>query len=207
MYINGSFQGRLISQGSLIVGPKALITIREDHKGLQFIVIKGGSITGNISAEKIICYENSRIIGDITCKSFHVKGSNVTLRGNMNINLFAPEMIDENGDIIVDNISSTQYDNDSKDQIKTNEDHEMDLNHNQKDFIHSIVSKSDANNETLSPTLMTTSLQDLDFNQKEKADRKKKRLEEEKIIEINESIEKQKLDKFINEKLHQKQKS
>ena len=77
----------------------------------------------------------------------------------------------------------------------------MDENHTQKNYINSTVSHS-SDTKLSSPGLMTSSMEDIDLNQKFKNERQKKRQEEEKIIEWNESQEKARIDRFIEEKLH-----
>lgn len=102
LHINGIFRGRLISQGSLIIGSRAVVTLEDNHRSFHVIIVKGGSVLGNLSAEKVILYENSKIVGNITCKSLHVRVPRVVIQGMINVNPFAPEIVDEHGDIIVD---------------------------------------------------------------------------------------------------------
>lgn len=80
----------------------------------------------------------------------------------------------------------------------------MDQNHKQKDYINSIVSHT-LDTTLSSPGMMTTSIEDIDMNQRLKTERQKKRQQEETMIELTESQEKARIDKFIDEKLHPQQ--
>ena len=61
--INGSFEGRLDTKGTLTIGENA--TVRADIVGEQIII--GGRITGNVIAQKEIrLMGKAHIVGDIT---------------------------------------------------------------------------------------------------------------------------------------------
>lgn len=61
--INGSFEGKLDTKGSLTIGDNA--SVRADINGEEIVV--GGKITGNISATKQLkILSTAHIVGDIT---------------------------------------------------------------------------------------------------------------------------------------------
>ena len=61
--INGSFEGRLDTKGSLIIGENA--SVQADINGEEIVV--GGKITGNITAQKSLqLLSRAHVVGDIT---------------------------------------------------------------------------------------------------------------------------------------------
>jgi len=63
LQINGSFEGRLDTKGSLTIGENA--TIRADIRGEEIVV--AGKVTGDIIAKKELrILSNAHIVGDVT---------------------------------------------------------------------------------------------------------------------------------------------
>lgn len=97
--INGKFNGKLVSYGNLVVGPKG--SYIGNISTLENVVVSGGRIEGNIIAEYVAIKNQGTIIGNISCKSLRVVGGNNVIIGKVNINPLAPEVIDEHGDLII----------------------------------------------------------------------------------------------------------
>jgi len=68
--INGSFEGKLDTKGSLIIGENA--SVHADINGDEIII--GGKITGNIvAANSLKVLSNAHIVGDINTPSLSVE--------------------------------------------------------------------------------------------------------------------------------------
>jgi excisionase family DNA binding protein len=68
--INGTFEGKLDTKGSLIIGENA--SIRADINGDEIII--GGKITGNIvAANSLKVLSNAHVVGDINTPSLSVE--------------------------------------------------------------------------------------------------------------------------------------
>ncbi|MFN0065986.1 MAG: polymer-forming cytoskeletal protein, partial [Chlamydiales bacterium] len=79
--IDGVFEGQLLSQGKVIVGPKGVVkanlTLRE--------AIVEGVIEGNVTVqEKLELRGDARVIGDIVAKSICVD-EGVTIEGHVSV--------------------------------------------------------------------------------------------------------------------------
>ena len=97
--IDGSFIGNLHSKGNVIVGETG--SFKGDMINLKTILVDGGRIEGNIVVDSVIAINSATIVGSITCKTISCD-RNVTIRGRMNIHSLAPELIDSNGEIMLD---------------------------------------------------------------------------------------------------------
>lgn len=95
--IDGIFEGVLISDGDLIIGPKG--TLLGDASNLKNVFIDGGYMKGNIFADTVILQENATVHGDITCKTLQCD-KDVIIVGFVNVHFLAPEFIDHDGDIL-----------------------------------------------------------------------------------------------------------
>mmetsp|Transcript_10084 Transcript_10084/g.15183 ORF Transcript_10084/g.15183 Transcript_10084/m.15183 type:complete len:150 (+) Transcript_10084:164-613(+) len=71
--IDGSFEGQLISEGSLIVGPNGRLV--SQIVGLDEVLIDGGMAEGSVNCKTLILRCGAKILGDITCKSLSLDGS------------------------------------------------------------------------------------------------------------------------------------
>lgn len=68
--INGSFEGRLDTKGSLIIGESAVV--RADINGEEIVV--SGKVTGNIVAEKkLAILASAHVVGDVTAPLLSVE--------------------------------------------------------------------------------------------------------------------------------------
>jgi excisionase family DNA binding protein len=75
--INGNFEGRLDTKGSLIIGENAVVNA--DINGEEIVI--GGKVTGNISAQKQMqVLSRAHIVGDITTPILSVE-SGAVLQG------------------------------------------------------------------------------------------------------------------------------
>ena len=72
--INGNFDGKLDTKGSLTIGENA--TIRADINGEEIII--GGKVTGNVTAQKQMkILSHAHIVGDITTPLLSVESGAV----------------------------------------------------------------------------------------------------------------------------------
>ena len=97
--IDGKFTGKLLSLGNVFVGETGFY--KGDITHLENVVVSGGLINGNVAAEYVCVKNGGSINGSVTCKHLRVIGNDNTIIGKVNINPLAPEMIDENGDLII----------------------------------------------------------------------------------------------------------
>ncbi|KAH8047795.1 hypothetical protein JL721_12105 [Aureococcus anophagefferens] len=89
----GKFEGELISEGDLIVGPQGELV--GDVKTMSDIVVFG-KVIGNIAVDASSSGDSASIYGDITCKVL-LMDPTVVLVGNLNINPFAPNKMAPDG--------------------------------------------------------------------------------------------------------------
>ena len=81
--INGSFEGKLDTKGSLTIGENA--SVRADIKGEEIIV--GGKVTGNIIAQKQLkILSAAHIVGDITTPVLSVESGAILQGGCQMLN-------------------------------------------------------------------------------------------------------------------------
>ncbi|MFH1854323.1 MAG: polymer-forming cytoskeletal protein [Candidatus Omnitrophota bacterium] len=106
--INGSFEGRLDTKGSLIIGENAVI--RADINGEEIII--GGRVIGNIAAQKQLqALSRAHIVGDITTPILSVE-SGAVIQGKCNMlgspgkagNIFNAEQLAKYLEVEVSNI-------------------------------------------------------------------------------------------------------
>ncbi|KAH8060313.1 hypothetical protein JL721_9069 [Aureococcus anophagefferens] len=91
--LDGKFEGELISEGDLIVGPQGELV--GDVKTMSDIVVFG-KVIGNIAVDRVELCGSASIYGDITCKVL-LMDPTVVLVGNLNINPFAPNKMAPDG--------------------------------------------------------------------------------------------------------------
>lgn len=96
--VDGIFRGSLASTGNIVVGKGGSIT--GDIMQIDTVVVNGGRIEGNLSVESLVVKNGGVIIGDISSKTLKVVGSDCYIKGKINVHSLAPEIIDENGDIL-----------------------------------------------------------------------------------------------------------
>ena len=97
--IEGTFEGTLISQGDIIVGRFG--TLIGDVIGVRTLYIMGGKVVGKVQVDNLICRKGTVLRGDVSCKSLSCE-QYVTLEGACNVHPLAPEIVDPNGDILID---------------------------------------------------------------------------------------------------------
>jgi cytoskeletal protein CcmA (bactofilin family) len=97
--IDGTFTGNLRSRGSVIIGPTG--TFVGDMMDISVVLVDGGKINGNLTADAVIVISAGTVVGDIVCKQFSCD-SNVIINGRVNINRLAPEIIDRNGEVVIE---------------------------------------------------------------------------------------------------------
>lgn len=91
--IDGSFSGKLVSKGDLIVGSGGILEGNVDGMGSLFIE---GKVVGNIAADTVYLQSQAEVFGNITCKSITVE-PDVVIVGEVNINPKAPQKFDSEG--------------------------------------------------------------------------------------------------------------
>nr|CCA14292.1 conserved hypothetical protein [Albugo laibachii Nc14] len=94
--IEGEFDGKLVSKGSLVVGTKGCLL--GDVDSMKEVFITGGKIVGNIAVEKVVLRDKASVFGNITAKSIKVDPDCVIV-GTLNVHPQAPQVIDENGEV------------------------------------------------------------------------------------------------------------
>lgn len=97
--IEGEFEGRLISKGSLVIGAKGVLTGPVEN--MKEVHVTGGKIVGNIVVEKLVLRDKAQVFGNITAKSVKIEPDCIVI-GRLNINPQAPELINEKGEIVKD---------------------------------------------------------------------------------------------------------
>lgn len=93
--LDGTFEGELVSEGDLIVGPRG--EIRGDVTAMKELLVYG-KVIGNISVDSLDLCGNASIYGNITCKTCRIDPT-VVLVGRLNINPYAPQLMHPDGSI------------------------------------------------------------------------------------------------------------
>lgn len=101
--IEGEFEGKLISKGSLVVGTKGVLTGPVEN--MKEVYVTGGKIIGNINVEKLVLRDKAQVFGNITAKTVKIEPDCVVI-GRLNVNPQAPERINEKGEIVKDDEST-----------------------------------------------------------------------------------------------------
>ncbi|CAK4768975.1 unnamed protein product [Aphanomyces euteiches] len=97
--IEGEFEGKLISKGSLVVGHKGLLNGNID--GMKEVLVAGGRVLGNIQVDRLVLRDKGQIFGNVTAKSVRIDPDCI-LVGTLNINPHAPQKINLKGEPIAD---------------------------------------------------------------------------------------------------------
>lgn len=95
--IEGEFEGKLVSKGSLVVGAKGVLTGPVEN--MKEVHVTGGKIVGNIAVEKLVLRDKAQVFGNITAKTVKIDPDCVVI-GRLNVNPQAPELINEKGEIV-----------------------------------------------------------------------------------------------------------
>ena len=87
--LNGRLEGKLVSTGSLIVGPKGVL-VGEIVAGCQCVTVEGGGrVVGNVTADKVVLVGTALIRGDIVCKSMQM-GAEAVVVGQVAVHPLVP---------------------------------------------------------------------------------------------------------------------
>ena len=92
--LDGKFEGDLVSTGDLIVGPRGELV--GDVRDMADLVVFG-KVIGNINVDHLELCGAASIYGDVTCKTL-LMDPTVVLVGTLNVNPFAPNLMDRHGD-------------------------------------------------------------------------------------------------------------
>lgn len=100
--IDGKFQGNLFSnnRGDIIVGKSGCVIA--DVIVARKMIVEGGQIIGKIVADELLLQNQTSIKGDITAKLLQIEGPYVAINGRANVHTLAPELVDENDNIITE---------------------------------------------------------------------------------------------------------
>ncbi|DBA00607.1 TPA: hypothetical protein N0F65_007736 [Lagenidium giganteum] len=97
--IEGEFEGKLISKGSLVVGTKGVLVGNVEN--MKEVYVTGGKVIGNISVERLVLRDKAQVFGNITAKTVKIEPDCVVV-GRLNVNPQAPERVNEKGEIVKD---------------------------------------------------------------------------------------------------------
>jgi len=106
--VDGSFEGKLNSTGSVVVGRKGCLMA--DVKGMDALVIDGGKVIGDVQVDRLVLRGTAFLQGNFSCKSLSV-GMHCAITGRSNTHALAPEIIDVEGGVIMleQGLSIEQY--------------------------------------------------------------------------------------------------
>ena len=109
--IEGTFEGSLKSSGSIVVGRQGCLI--GNVVGMDTLIIDGGKVLGDVSVERLVIRGTGSLVGNCIAKSIKV-GRHCSVIGRANVHALAPEVVDINGDIVVDDleINPESYDDD-----------------------------------------------------------------------------------------------
>ena len=89
--LDGRFEGKLISTGTVIIGPTGVL--QGDLMSATLLTVEGGGrLLGNVTADKVILKGKSTVQGDVTCKGMQMD-IEALLMGNVNIHPHAPNAL------------------------------------------------------------------------------------------------------------------
>ncbi|KAF0700950.1 Aste57867_8520 [Aphanomyces stellatus] len=97
--IDGQFEGKLLSKGSLVIGPKAQVT--SHIEGMKEVLIAGGRVFGNVTVERLVLRDKGQIFGNVTAKSVRIDPDCVVI-GTLNVNPHAPQKMNFKGEPVAD---------------------------------------------------------------------------------------------------------
>ncbi|EEY54559.1 uncharacterized protein PITG_08223 [Phytophthora infestans T30-4] len=86
--IEGEFEGKLNSKGSLVIGTRGALIGNVDN--MKEVYITGGRIVGNVNVEKLVLRDKAQIFGNITAKSVKIEPECIVV-GRINVNPQAPD--------------------------------------------------------------------------------------------------------------------
>lgn len=125
--LDGSFEGELVSEGDLVVGPSG--EIRGDLNRMKDVVVFG-KVIGNIQVDSLDLCGAASVYGSITCRTCRIDPT-VVLVGTLNINPHAPQLMNKDGTLVPLPDSGESHDNDTKTEQQP--PRERDANSNEKD--------------------------------------------------------------------------
>ena len=98
--IDGTFEGTLDStDGSVVIGRSGCLI--GNVKGMNTLIIDGGKMIGDVQVQRLTIRGTGYLRGTLAAKTLSI-GPHCTVIGNANVHSLAPEIVDSNGDIIVD---------------------------------------------------------------------------------------------------------
>ncbi|KAH7464653.1 hypothetical protein PRIC1_010812 [Phytophthora ramorum] len=99
--IEGEFEGKLNSKGSLVIGTRGALLGNVEN--MKEVYVTGGKIVGNVNVEKLVLRDKAQIFGNITAKTVKIEPDCIVV-GRINVNPQAPERINEKGEIVKDDV-------------------------------------------------------------------------------------------------------
>merc|ERR1711865_161754 len=95
--IDGSFEGKLSSNGDLVVGSDGVLI--GDVTGMNEVTIEG-RVVGNIQVEVLELRSRAQVYGNVTAKKLTMQGG-ATVVGTLNVNPYAPERVNTEGELAI----------------------------------------------------------------------------------------------------------
>lgn len=92
LHLKGRFEGRLLSEGDVYLGPKAVLKSNLTH--INRLIIDGGHVIGRISVQQLGIAGPAFVKGDISCKYLEVNSDECTLLGKVYVHPNAPEVVE-----------------------------------------------------------------------------------------------------------------
>lgn len=80
--VEGSFEGSLISNGSVIVTKTGRLVA--DINKMKDVCIEGGHVTGNIDVERVMISGAAVVVGNIKCKTLSITAG-VRIKGTLDV--------------------------------------------------------------------------------------------------------------------------
>ena len=96
--VDGTFEGKLDSNGSVVVGRKGCLIA--DVKGMDTLIIDGGKLIGDVQVDRLVLRSNALLQGNFSCKTLSID-QHCTVIGRSNVHSLAPEIIDEGGNVVI----------------------------------------------------------------------------------------------------------
>lgn len=95
--IDGSFEGKLTSNGNLVVGQDGVLI--GDIIGMNEVTIEG-RVVGSIQVEVLVLKSGAQVYGNVTAKTLAMQGGSSVV-GTLNVNPYAPERVNTEGELAI----------------------------------------------------------------------------------------------------------
>jgi cytoskeletal protein CcmA (bactofilin family) len=92
LHLYGRFEGRLLSEGDIYMGPKAVL--KSNLQNINRLIVDGGHVIGRISVQQLGIAGSSFVKGDITCKYVEINSDDCTILGKLYVHPEAPNIVE-----------------------------------------------------------------------------------------------------------------